>query len=36
LNLGAHTTVAPIYKTELEAALVIVEDLKKKLKEIQL
>ncbi|MBS1764069.1 MAG: AAA family ATPase [Bacteroidetes bacterium] len=36
LNLGAHTTVAPIYKTELEAALVIVKDLKKKLKEIQL
>ena len=36
LNLGAHTSVAPIYKAELEAALVIVEDLKKKLKEIQL
>ncbi len=36
LNLGAHTSSAPIYKAELEAALVIVEDLKKKLKEIQL
>ena len=36
LNLGAHKSVAPIYKTELETALVIVEDLKRKLKEIQL
>ena len=36
LNLGAHTSAAPIYKGELETALVIVEDLKKKLKEIQL
>ena len=36
LNLGAHTSVAPIYKKELEDALVIVEELKKKLKEIQL
>jgi len=36
LNLGAHTSVAPIYKAELEAALVIVEALKRSLKEIQL
>jgi hypothetical protein len=36
LNLGAHTTVAPIYKKELEDALVIVESLKKKLKELEL
>lgn len=36
LNLGAHTSVAPIYKAELEAALVIVELFKKGLKEIQL
>ena len=36
LNLSAHSTVAPIYKSELEAALVNVEELKKKLKEIQL
>lgn len=36
LNLGAHTSVAPIYKAELEAALVIVESLKNSLKEIQL
>lgn len=36
LNLGAHTSVAPIYKAELEAALVIVEALKNSLKEIQL
>lgn len=36
LNLGAHTSVAPIYKAELEDALVIVETLKNSLKEIQL
>ncbi|HEV8080566.1 MAG TPA: AAA family ATPase [Chitinophagaceae bacterium] len=36
LNLGAHTSVAPIYKAELEEALVTVEALKTKLKEIQL
>jgi len=36
LNLGAHTSVAPIYKKELEDALIIVEDLKKRLKEIEL
>ena len=36
LNLGAHTSVAPIYKAELEAALLIVEDLKKELKEVKL
>lgn len=36
LNLGAHTSVAPIYKKELEDALIIVEDMKKKLKNIEL
>lgn len=36
LNLGAHTSVAPIYKKELEDALVIVEALKKSFIEIEL
>jgi len=36
LNLGAHTSVASIYKKELEDALIIVEDLKNGLKEIEL
>jgi hypothetical protein len=36
LNLGAHTSVAPIYKKELEDALLIIEELKKRLKEIEL
>lgn len=36
LNLAAHTSVAPIYKKELEDALVIVEALKASFKEIEL
>lgn len=36
LNLGAHFTVAPLYKRELDNALVIVEDLKTKLKDLEL
>lgn len=33
LNIGAHSSVAPLYKKELEDAIVIAEDLKKKLKD---
>lgn len=36
LNIGAHASVAPIYRSELEAALVNVEALKNSLKELKL
>ncbi|MBU1098925.1 MAG: AAA family ATPase [Bacteroidetes bacterium] len=36
LNLGAHNTTATIYREELEDALIIVEGLRKDLKEIEL
>jgi hypothetical protein len=36
LNLGAHATVAPLYKKVLADALVVAADLKTKLKDLEL